>query len=514
MDRVMGEKKKYLIAGVSVGLALVAVITCFGVRNLVRGKASDMSAEATTQVALVEKNEGTSKDRYKDEKKSESAEMPQSKQEVTDTNEETALVGEESLAENTSYVETIQQINQKKKDYAYFIRVNRAANCVTVYGRDSNDDYTVPLKAMVCSTGRDTPSGVFSTSDYYVWRKLVGGVYGQYAVRISGPILFHSVPYYSTNKNDLETEEYNKLGIAASLGCIRLSVADAKWIYDNCDRGTIVEIYDDAENPGPLGKPSSIKINAGCGWDPTDPDENNPWHHSVVSIEGISDRLVERGDISFDRKSGIIAYDGSGNDVTDRVQVFGDVDVYTTGTYDVTYSSSDETGTGISYTIKVTVVDTVAPAITVYPVNHVITAKTNVNDDFFREGMAVSDAGIAMSLSEVNVSYEPLHEGDNVIKYIIRDASGNVTEYTNNVFVDRIAPQIILKEDKNVSADIVIDEAYARSRVVDVIEANELDSSGIQIAIKQISETEYSITYSCLDFYGNVGSVTENIIVS
>ena len=82
------------------------------------------------------------------------------------------------------------------------------------------------------------------------------------------------------------------------------------------------------------------------------------------------------------------------------------------------------------------------------------------------------------------------------------------------MFVDRIAPQIILKEDKNVSADIVIDEAYARSRVVDVIEANELDSSGIQIAIKQISETEYSITYSCLDFYGNVGSVTENIIVS
>ena len=96
MDRVMGEKKKYLIAGVSVGLALVAVITCFGVRNLVKGKASDTSAEATTQVALVEKNEGTSKDRYKDEKKSESAEMPQSKQEVTDTNEETASGGEES----------------------------------------------------------------------------------------------------------------------------------------------------------------------------------------------------------------------------------------------------------------------------------------------------------------------------------------------------------------------------------------------------------------------------------
>ena len=58
-----------------------------------------------------------------------------------------------------------------------------------------------------------------------------------------------------------------------------MCVRDVKWIYDNCPSGTGVTIYDDAVNPGPLGKPDSIKISedsAYAGWDPTDPDENNP----------------------------------------------------------------------------------------------------------------------------------------------------------------------------------------------------------------------------------------------
>ena len=45
----------------------------------------------------------------------------------------------------------------------------------------------------------------------------------------------------------------------------------AKWIYDNCPLNTKVTIYD-SSNPGPLGKPATIKIPAGQNWDPTDPN--------------------------------------------------------------------------------------------------------------------------------------------------------------------------------------------------------------------------------------------------
>lgn len=72
-------------------------------------------------------------------------------------------------------------------------------------------------------------------------------------------------------------------GTKASAGCIRLTVQDAKWIYDNIARGTSVEFYSDS-NPGPLGKPTSQKISgneANRGWDPTDQAEGNPWRISV-----------------------------------------------------------------------------------------------------------------------------------------------------------------------------------------------------------------------------------------
>ncbi len=168
----------------------------------------------------------------------------------------------------------------KKDRDAYLIRVNRALNNVTVYERDENGVYSVPVRAMVCSTGRATPLGTYRTSDKYEWRQLFGRVYGQYATRITGHILFHSVPYTRMRKNTLEYEEYNKLGTAASAGCVRLAVVDVKWIYDWCASGTRVIIYDDEKDPGPLGKPEAIVIDAkdpNRGWDPTDPDPANPW---------------------------------------------------------------------------------------------------------------------------------------------------------------------------------------------------------------------------------------------
>ena len=164
---------------------------------------------------------------------------------------------------------------------SFYIKVNRAANTVTIYEKKADGTAGTPLKAMVCSTGPATPLGTYNTFNRSAWRSLFGGVYGQYATDITGDILFHSVPYYSASKNNLEYLEYNKLGTAASMGCVRLCVRDAKWIFENCAIGTTVEFYDDAEEPGPLGKPEPITIDtasADRGWDPTDPDPQNPWN--------------------------------------------------------------------------------------------------------------------------------------------------------------------------------------------------------------------------------------------
>lgn len=169
----------------------------------------------------------------------------------------------------------------------YYIKVNKKTNTVTVYLKKENGDL-VPYKAMVCSVGREghtTPEGTYKTSDYYEWRLMVDNTYGRYAVRFNGSIMFHSVPYYKALKDSLEWEEYNKLGSAASLGCVRLAVADAKWIYQNCKRGTEVTVYSDDKKTDPLGKPEPFKIDSKSkykDWDPTDLTKENPL---LVTIE-------------------------------------------------------------------------------------------------------------------------------------------------------------------------------------------------------------------------------------
>ena len=161
------------------------------------------------------------------------------------------------------------------------IAVNRAASAVTVLARDEEENYPKPYMAMVCSGGADTPLGFFATPVNYDWRLLAGPSYGQYATRIWDSYLFHTVPYYSQHKDDIEYDQFNQLGTQASLGCIRLLVCDVKWIYDNCPIGTRVVIYDNADDPGPMGKPGTIYTDptdeSKRGWDPTDPDSANPW---------------------------------------------------------------------------------------------------------------------------------------------------------------------------------------------------------------------------------------------
>ena len=201
-------------------------------------------------------------------------------QEVTvkDISQKSPIVVE-ALEENEENLEEIYPTGTTK----YYIKVNCKSQTVNVYEKDENNKYSKPVKVLLCSTGVETPkTGVYKiTSFKQEWLGLQGNVYGQYCTQIVGNILFHSVPYIEKNKpSSLEYWEYDKLGEEASLGCIRLTVESAKWIFDNCETGTQVEFYS-SEDPGPLGKPETQKISDYSeelkNWDPTDEKQENPW---------------------------------------------------------------------------------------------------------------------------------------------------------------------------------------------------------------------------------------------
>lgn len=59
--------------------------------------------------------------------------------------------------------------NGTSSSMPYLIKVNKTQNLVIIYEQDESGEYTVPVKAMVCSVGKEgnTPSGTFKTSDKY-----------------------------------------------------------------------------------------------------------------------------------------------------------------------------------------------------------------------------------------------------------------------------------------------------------------------------------------------------------
>ena len=224
----------------------------------------------------------------------------------------------------------------------YCVAVNRLRDCVTVYEKDEDGRYTVPVRAMICSTGEDTPLGVYEAGDRAEWLALFGDVYGQYATVIVGNILFHSVPYSEPRKDALRWDYYNLLGTGCSMGCVRLQVEDTLWIFENCEPGTPVIIYED-EDPGPLGRPAAPQLGEGCVWDPTDPDPANPWITGRPVLQVPYLRTAEpytRPDLL----EGVTALDPAGGNALSSVTVSGEVDTGRDGMYLVTYTLTDLLG--------------------------------------------------------------------------------------------------------------------------------------------------------------------------
>ncbi|MCR5690824.1 MAG: Ig-like domain-containing protein [Eubacterium sp.] len=190
----------------------------------------------------------------------------------------------------------------------YKIKVNKQQNVVTVY--KYTDGKYKAFKAFVCSAGYATPTGTFSLGEKMRWHTLDGPSYGQYCSRIYNGFLFHSVWYYNQTKNSQSYAQYNKLGSTASHGCVRLTVADAKWIYDNVPSGTKIVIYNSSK-PGPLGKPKAIKVSGYSGWDPTDPDPANPYKKKKPTITIDKQKNIAYGS-KFKVKKGVTVKNSTG----------------------------------------------------------------------------------------------------------------------------------------------------------------------------------------------------------
>ena len=279
-----------------------------------------------------------------------------SKCEVNVSAAEASAVSDELTTAITANADIVAKNSRNGTDNLYNITVNRRTNVVTVYTYDERGEYTVPVRAMVASCGEggdnETPTGEYLTYFREAWHPLYGDVYGMYVTGIDGPYLFHSVPYHTENHDDLETEEFNKLGTNASMGCVRLMASDVRWIFKNCPLNMPVAIIDADESADPLGKPLTVKIDESIGWDPTDPNGENPYKGKKPEITGVQDVTMKKGE-SLDIIHGVAAKDICGNDITSSVIVTGNVLTEKPGVYFLSYKVTD------AFRLSTTVVCTV-----------------------------------------------------------------------------------------------------------------------------------------------------------
>lgn len=283
----MNRKKELKIIVLLISILVIISLVIITTKKIIKNQKTEDSKIMSTFSETVDEPNNV------DEEIADVAEDEDSELEMVDP-EDTSWDEE---AEDTKVDEKEEKKAKTISTAQYYIKINYTSNVVTIYTKDSEGNYTVPVKALVCSTGVATPtSGVYKMSNKYRWHLLNGGVYGQYCTRITGHILFHSVPYSSNSPDSLKYTAYDKLGTKASAGCIRLTVQDAMWIYNNCSSGTYVEFYG-ASDPGPLGKPSARKIssNVECrNWDPTDPDPKNPWNGYVEPAKTENVQEIEK----------------------------------------------------------------------------------------------------------------------------------------------------------------------------------------------------------------------------
>ncbi|GAA0078445.1 hypothetical protein UT300005_28240 [Clostridium sp. CTA-5] len=166
------------------------------------------------------------------------AEIKVKQQEYLDKDSKVAPAVSQSFISNIS-TQNINTLNLKS-DTPYLINISIKDQKTYIYKGNSNSwvlDRTFP-----CSTGIDgenTPTGSFSIKekgDWFFSDKYKQG--GKYWTQINGNILFHSVPFAEDRTTVLD----NTLNKRSSHGCIRLSLNDARWIYDNIPKETSVII--------------------------------------------------------------------------------------------------------------------------------------------------------------------------------------------------------------------------------------------------------------------------------
>jgi alpha-tubulin suppressor-like RCC1 family protein len=249
-----------------------------------------------------------------------------------------------------------------------------------------------------------------------------------------------------------------------------------------------------------------------------DPSGNSVSKSRVLSVvdrekpilEGVQDKTVKMGE-TFDPFEGVSAVDNADGDITQKIQVTGEVDNTKPNAYTLFYSVTDKAGNTATAERKVTVVDTVAPVFSgIGDVTINLEAAFNPLADVTAFDNVDGDVtGSIQVTGTVNTKVK----GSYNLTYNVTDSSGNTSEKVRVVTVkDHIKPVFMGTTNQTIDLNTVFD------KMAGVTASDNVDgdlTSEIQVTGEVNTEKKgiYTLKYSVKDSSGNTAEATRKITV-
>ncbi len=166
-----------------------------------------------------------------------------------------------------------------------------------------------------------------------------------------------------------------------------------------------------------------------------------PEENTAPAIKGATDKTIKINE-EFDALEGVTASDKEDGDLTDKIEVTGNVDITTEGIYELTYTVSDSEELTTTKTRKITVKadSVVEPEENTAPVIKGVTDKTiKVNEEFDAlEGVTASDKedGDLTDKIEVTGNVDTSKSGVYKLTYKVSDSNGLTTTAKRSITVE------------------------------------------------------------------------------
>lgn len=267
-------------------------------------------------------------------------------------------------ADQTSGVKnSIEETTKSKDALKYLLKVNKTKQRMQIYKYtlDINDKQLV--KTFSCSVASDIKPGKYITSKSYKWVR--NGRWHKYNTHFGKNSFIQSSDYSYHGNSYLLDESYDSIGASRATGAnITLLAADAYWVSKHCGNAEIVEVVKGSFNDE-IGKVDTDKVARGsnCGWDPTDPEKQNPYKKMKKGtvVQGDETVTVEK-DSKLDYLKNLIALDDDGNDITSTLK-YDKFNTKKKGSYVVTYTGMTKSGKKLEIDQVFKVIDTLPPIV-------------------------------------------------------------------------------------------------------------------------------------------------------